>query len=82
MSKKLIGVWNYHRVINNRKKFLSDDPGYYLGEDSMKAFYNVYKNLEEQNIDFKILYEIKNFEDIDLLIFINLLFTFKSMEMG
>tara|TARA_A100001037_G_scaffold299232_1_gene324392 strand:+ start:1243 stop:2292 length:1050 start_codon:yes stop_codon:yes gene_type:complete len=70
MIKKLIGIWNYHEVLNKDRLFISENPGYYLGEDSMKAFYNVYKKLKK-DYEIKILNEIENFHEIDLLIFIN-----------
>ena len=71
MKKKLIGIWNYHEVLNKNRRFISDEPGYYLGEDSLKAFYNVYKYLINNNYEVKILYDIKDLKKIDLLIFIN-----------
>ena len=52
MKKKLIGIWNYHDVLNKNGLFISKNPGYYLGEDSMKSFYNVYKNLLKKDKNF------------------------------
>ena len=78
MKNKLVGIWNFHKILNNSNIWLSPNAGlqmgikYSGGTESLRSFYNFYKELIDRNIEVKILNTIKNLEEVDLFIFSNL----------
>jgi len=78
MKNKLVGIWNFHKILNNKDVWFSENSGiemgikYSGGTESLKSFYNFYKALSEKNVEIKILDKIDNLEEVDLFIFSNL----------
>ncbi len=78
MKNKLVGVWNFHKILNNKDVWFSKNSGveigikYSGGTESLKSFYNFYTALKEKNVEVKILDKIGNLEEVDLFIFSNL----------
>jgi len=75
---KLIGVWNYHNILNNSNIWFSPNAGrevgikYSGGTESLKSFFNVYQELTREKVEIKILDKIDNLNEVDLFIFCNL----------
>ena len=78
MKSKLVAAWNFHKILNHKNVWFSPNSAlemgikYSGGTESLRSFYNFYKELIVRNIEVKILDTIENLEKVDLFIFSDL----------
>lgn len=77
MKNKLVGIWNFHQICNNRQIWLNDQVNindgikYSGGVESLRSFQYFCNELSKSNVDIKILNEIDDLNKVDLFIFSN-----------
>ena len=67
----LIGLWNYHEVLNKNNFMLSSNTKSVLGEDILQSFYEFCLDAKSNNHEFKILNVDTCYKKYDLFIFFN-----------
>ena len=66
-----IAVWNFHEVLHEDNLMFSSNNELNRGEDSLKPFYYLYKNLHKLNHKVDFIFNFSNIEEIDIFVFIN-----------
>ncbi|MDC3149922.1 hypothetical protein OA954_04495, partial [Alphaproteobacteria bacterium] len=66
-----IAVWNFHEVLHKDNLMFSSNNELNRGEDSLKPFYYLYKNLINLNHKVDFIFNFSSIEEIDIFVFIN-----------